>query len=124
MDCDINEILKMFNVKYKDVNLTIDINYKEALKGTTKRISVPIYDISLQETYIDRMNTPFGLLNVVKSNGKYIKVADTRIKIKIPKRVKAGQCLLIRGNGNIDKNKKGDLYLYINVKNEPNSRLQ
>lgn len=117
---DLKEILKIFSVKSEDIYINLEITQTEALKGTKKKIRVPIYDLSLQEKYVENINTSFGKLNITKSNGRCKKVLENRLLIKLPRKLKNNLMLCIKGEGNINKCQRGNLYIHVNIKNEPN----
>lgn len=117
---EFKEALKIFNLKHEDIHITLNLTPKEALRGTKKKIKIPVYDLSLQEKHIENINTPFGNLNITKSNGRFKKVLENRLLIKTPRKVRNNVMFCINGKGNINKCKRGNLYIHVNIKNEPN----
>lgn len=96
----INDIFDMFfrgqQNRTRDVEIAVVIDFEEAVKGTTKELSLRIADN--------------------KNGGR--KQED--IKIKIPAGIDSGQAIKLEGKGEINQNgDRGDLYVKVQVRPDP-----
>jgi molecular chaperone DnaJ len=96
----INDIFDMFfrgqQNRTRDVEIAVAIDFEEAVKGTTKELSLRIADN--------------------KNGGR--KQED--IKIKIPAGIDSGQAIKLEGKGEINQNgDRGDLYVNVQVRPDP-----
>lgn len=95
----INDIFDMFfrgqQNRTRDVEISIAIDFEEAVKGTTKELSLRVADN--------------------KSGGR----KQENIKIKIPAGIDTGQAIKLEGKGEINQNgDRGDLYVRVQVRND------
>lgn len=93
----INDIFDMFfrgqQNRTRDVEVTVVIDFAEAVKGTTKELSLRIADN--------------------KNGGR----KQEEIKIKIPAGIDSGQAIKLEGKGEINPNgDRGDLYVRVQVR--------
>jgi len=93
----INDIFDMFfrgqQNRTRDVEITIAIDFEEAVKGTTKELSLRVADN--------------------KNGGR----KQENIKIKIPAGIDSGQSIKLEGKGEINPNgDRGDLYVRVQVR--------
>lgn len=94
---NLNDIFDMFFTggrnRTRDVKISITIEFEEAVKGTTKTISLRVADS--------------------KNGGR----KNEEVKIKIPAGIDDGQSIKMSGKGEINQNgDRGDLYVHIRVR--------
>lgn len=95
----INDIFDMFfrgqQNRTRDVEISIAIDFAEAVKGTTKELSLRVADN--------------------KNGGR----KQENIKIKIPAGIDTGQAIKLEGKGEINQNgDRGDLYVRVQVRSD------
>ena len=93
----LNDIFDMFfrgqQNRTRDIEMTLTIDFDEAVKGTTKEISLRVSDN--------------------KNGGR----KQEEVKIKIPAGIDNGQAIKLEGKGEINQNgDRGDLYVRIQVR--------
>jgi molecular chaperone DnaJ len=99
----INDIFDMFfrgqQNRTRDVEIAVVIDFDEAVKGSTKELSLRVADN--------------------KSGGR----KQENIKIKIPAGIDSGQAIKLEGKGEINQNgDRGDLYVRVQVR--PDARFE
>lgn len=97
--------------KGSDITVDIEVTPQEALEGTIKQINVLYVDPCPKCTKEPDKNCPLCA-------GKNEIPKHTKIKVKIPPKVKEKSKIRIKEEGNKGKNGggKGDLYLIVNIK--------
>lgn len=99
----INDIFDMFfrgqQNRTRDVEISVVIDFDEAVKGTTKQLSLRVADN--------------------KNGGR----KQEEVKIKIPAGIDSGQAIKLEGKGEVNQNDdRGDLYVRVQVR--PDSRFE
>lgn len=102
----------------EDINADVSITVLEAFRGASKTVNVMHSELCPRCKGRKFING--SKCNVCSGTGEYVQ--HKRINVTIPKNVKQGSKLRIKGEGGpgMYGGKNGDLYLHINIEENPN----
>ena len=102
----------------EDINADVSISILEAFRGASKTVNVMHSELCPRCKGRKFING--AKCNVCGGTGEYVQ--HKRINVTIPKNVKQGSKLRIKGEGapGMYGGKSGDLYLHINIEENPN----
>lgn len=104
-----------FSLSKADININLNLSKEEAKRGTKKVIKVKQHTYKMEE---EKINNILGEINMPHYINTGINEKERELKIITPKNIKDGDKFILKGEGNIVNEERGDLYINIFIYNK------